>query len=63
MSIEKAIIDSINEALNNKFLTPIPIYADKRDMAKFLGVSIRTLGGLSKKSIIHDSLMAVTRCL
>ena len=41
--IEEALTKTLDEILRHRMLSPTPVYADKQDMARIIGVSTRTL--------------------
>ena len=43
MTIENAIVSAIETALEQKFTNYYPVFADKNEMAKMLGISPRQL--------------------
>ncbi|MDR0453641.1 MAG: hypothetical protein LBH05_02370 [Deferribacteraceae bacterium] len=46
MRIEEALIETLDEILKHRMLSSTPVYADKQEMARILGISTRTLDRL-----------------
>ena len=56
MNLELAIASVVKEALEDKFVNPYPVYANKIEMAKILGISPKQLLRLMVKQVLIEEV-------
>ena len=56
MSLELMIASVVKEALEEKFVNPYPVYANKIEMAKILGISPKQLLRLMVRQVLVEEV-------